>query len=99
MNNLVNSVINEKKYVIIDFWAPWCSPCKMLKPIIEEVEKEFQNITFLKINVDENEEICKKYNIMSIPTLIFLTDGKEIKRNIGYINKKELKKFLGDIDV
>lgn len=79
---------------IVDFWAPWCGPCKMFSPIFEEVSKEFTKINFCKINVDENKSIAKEYGVMSIPTIILFKDGKEIKRNIGFLDKESLKNFI-----
>ena len=79
---------------VVDFWASWCGPCKMFSPIFDEVSNEYSNINFYKVNVDENREIAKKYGIMSIPTIILFKDGKEIKRNIGFLSKEEFKSFL-----
>ena len=79
---------------VVDFWASWCGPCKMFSPIFDEVSNEYSNINFYKVNVDENREIAKKYGIMSIPTIILFKDGKEIKRNIGFLSKEEFKNFL-----
>ena len=90
-------VLENKSVCIVDFWAPWCGPCKMFGPIFESVAKDFKNIIFFKINVDKNEEICKKYGVMSIPTTIIFKDGKEIKKNVGFMDEDTLKDFIENI--
>lgn len=78
----------------IDFWAPWCGPCKIMNPIVEELEKEFKDVEFEKVNVDERGDIASKYGVMSIPTFVVEKDGKEIDRKIGAVGKDELVKLL-----
>lgn len=96
--NFNDEILNYKGLAIIDFWASWCGPCKMFSPIFEKVSKEFKNIKFCKLNVDyDKNNICKKYGVMSIPTIILFKDGIEIKKNVGFINEEELKKFLENI--
>ncbi len=86
-----NEVLKEKK-VLVDFFATWCGPCRMLGPILEKVESE---IKVVKIDTDKFEDIARDFGVMSIPTLVLLEDGREIKRNVGFIDKHNLEKFLG----
>ena len=95
--NFNNQVLDNKGLTIVDFWAPWCGPCKMFGPIFESVSKTKSNIKFCKLNVDEDSEgISKKLGVMSIPTIILFKDGKEIKRNIGFMDENSLINFLGE---
>jgi thioredoxin 1 len=94
--NFEKEVLKSKELVLVDFWAPWCGPCQMMGPIIEELAEEYQDksIKIGKLNVDENEDIPARYNIMSIPTLIFFKDGKPIEQLVGVQNKNDLKKKI-----
>ena len=89
-DNFKELIKNEEK-VLIDFFATWCGPCKMLSPILEKAES---TIKVIKVDTDEFEDLARKYGVMSIPTLVLLEDGKEIKRNIGFIDKESLENFL-----
>lgn len=80
--------------VLVDCYADWCGPCRMIAPIIEELSNEIDDYKFYKMNVDTNMETSKKYGIMSIPTLLIFEDGKLIKQEIGLKSKKELKDLL-----
>lgn len=86
-----NEVIKNK--VLVDFYATWCGPCKMLSPVLEELSKEI-DIDIVKIDVDKNESLAKEYKVMSIPCLILFENGKEIKRTLGFKSKEELKEFI-----
>lgn len=93
-NNFEYEILNNK-LCIVDFWAPWCGPCKMFEPIFEQASKKYTNIKFCKFNVDEdNINICKNLGIMSIPTIIIFKNGKELKREIGFINENDLNHLL-----
>jgi thioredoxin 1 len=91
-NNFDN--VKEGK-VLVDFNATWCGPCRMLKPIIDEYS-ETTTIKVLSVDVDQNEDLARQYNIYSIPCLILFQDGVEIKRNVGLVSLDELKDFVGE---
>ena len=94
-NNFKEEVLNNKGISVVDFWAPWCGPCKMFGPIFESVSEIKKDIKFCKLNVDEDSEnISKEYGVMSIPTIILFKDGKEINRNIGFMDEDLLINFL-----
>ena len=79
-NNFQNEVMNADKPVLLDFWASWCAPCRMVVPIIEEIANEREDIKVGKINVDEQPELASKFGIMSIPTLVVMKNGKIVNR-------------------
>lgn len=88
-------VLESKIPVLVDFWAPWCRPCLMAAPVLEELAKEYANkITFAKLDVDQNAQTAAKYNIMAIPNLIIFKEGKPASQIVGYKPKEELKKDL-----
>lgn len=85
-------IMNDK--VVVDFFANWCGPCKMLAPIVEEVSNELEKITFIKVDIDEIESLPRQFDIMSIPTLLVFEKGELIKRHTGYMDKDELVQFI-----
>lgn len=90
--NFESEVLNSKKPVLVDFYADWCGPCKMMAPVVEEIAEELQDkVKVGKINVDDNQDLAMEYNVMSIPTLIIFKDGKEDKRFVGVTDKEELE--------
>jgi thioredoxin 1 len=89
--NFEEKVLNSKGLVLVDFWAPWCGPCRMLGPIMEEIAKDN---TVYKVNVDECASLAKKFGIMSIPCVIIFKDGKETSRSIGLKSKSEMLEML-----
>lgn len=93
--NFEKEVMQSDKPVLIDFWAAWCGPCKMLSPTIEEVANEVTNAKIGKVNVDEQPELAKKYNVMSIPTLVVIKDGKTVQTVVGARSKADIIKMLG----
>ena len=93
-DNFEEKVLNNKKTVLIDFWASWCGPCKMLSPIVSEVAEENSDIDVGKINVDEEAELSLEFSIMSIPTLIVFKDGKAVKKSIGLVSKQEILELI-----
>lgn len=87
----LDSVLNNSKPVLVDFWAPWCGPCRMVSPVVDEVATDMADaIAVAKCNVDENEELALKYGVMSIPTLIIFRDGAEVGRLVGALPKEKL---------
>lgn len=87
-------VLKSDKTVIVDFWADWCGPCKMLGPIVEEVSELREDILVCKVNVDEESELAMKYKIMSIPMLIVFKNGEIYKKSVGVISKSEILELL-----
>jgi len=93
--NFEKEVINSKIPVLIDFWAPWCGPCKQAAPIVEQFAKEYNNkLKICKLNVDDASEIATQYSVMSIPTIMLFRDGKVIEKHVGVMNKPDLEKFI-----
>ncbi|MBP3339382.1 MAG: thioredoxin [Lachnospiraceae bacterium] len=90
INNFDNEVLNADKPVLVDFWASWCGPCRMVSPIVDEIANENTDIKVCKVNVDDNQELAEKYNVMSIPTLIVFKDGKIINQMVGAKPKNQI---------
>lgn len=92
MSEFEKEVLNEEKTVFIDFYATWCKPCKIMTPTIEEIAKEYTDIKFVKIDIDKNEELAIKYNVMSIPTMIIMKNGEAKKTFVGITDKQNITK-------
>lgn len=96
--NFEAEVIKSKMPVLVDFYADWCGPCKMIEPIIRQLAEEYgEKIKIGKLNVDENPQTTFKYGIMSIPAIIIFKEGKEFKRQAGSFEKKEYQKLLKEV--
>ena len=93
-NNFQNEVMNSDKPVLLDFWAPWCAPCRMVVPIIEEIAGERPDIKVGKINVDEQPELASEFSIMSIPTLVVMKNGKIVQQVSGARHKNAILEML-----
>jgi thioredoxin 1 len=90
-NTNFTELINDSKLVIVDFWATWCGPCRMISPILDELEEEMADqITVVKVNVDDADEIAAQYRIMSIPTLLFIKNGQIVDKTVGAMPKPAL---------
>lgn len=91
LDEFKTEVVEADKLVVVDFWAPWCGPCKMLGPIFEKTSEEVDNAKFVKVDIDDAEEIAEKFNIMAVPTLIFVKDGQVVDQKSGAMTKDQLK--------
>ena len=90
-NTNFDELIQDSKLVIVDFWATWCGPCRMLSPVLDEIEAEMPDqITVVKVNVDDADEIAARYRIMSIPTLLFVKNGEIVDKTVGAMPKPTL---------
>lgn len=92
--NFEEEVLKSEKPVLIDFYATWCGPCKILSPIVEEAAKENENIKFVKIDIDKAEDIAMQYQVMSIPTLVLIQKGEEKDRVVGILGKNQILDFI-----
>ena len=92
--NFEKEVLKTKGKVFVDFYATWCGPCKMVGPFIEELSEEIDDVKFVSIDTDEEDELSEEYGIISIPTILLFKNGKEIKRHVGIITKEELEEFI-----
>lgn len=93
-DNFEKEVLESEKTVLIDFFADWCGPCKMLSPIIEQFAKENEKVKVVKINVDELPNLAVKYGVRSIPTLVVIKNGEEVNRSVGLIDKSEILELV-----
>ena len=93
-NNFQNEIMDSEKTVLLDFGAPWCAPCRMVVPVIEEIAGERPDIKVVKINVDEQPELASKFSIMSIPTLVVMKNGKIVQQVSGARPKKAILEML-----
>lgn len=92
--NKFKEEIQANNLVLVDFFATWCPPCKAISKVVEEFAKENANIKVLKVNVDDEQELAIEFNVMSVPTLIVIKDGKEINRSIGFTTKESIENLI-----
>ncbi len=85
-----NDILQENSAVVVDCWAPWCGPCRMIGPVIDQLSEEYENVKFGKLNTDENIEISRKFQIMAIPTLLFFKNGELVDRITGVVPKAHI---------
>ncbi len=93
-SNFQSEVINSDKPVLLDFWASWCAPCRMLSPVVDEIANERSDIKVGKINVDEEPELAGKFGVMSIPTLVVMKNGKIVDQSVGVRPKAQILSML-----
>lgn len=93
-----SEVISSEQPVLVDFWAEWCAPCKMIAPIVEELSNEYQGqVKFTKVDVDENSEVAQKYGVRGIPTLLLFNNGAPVDQLVGALPKKTIKDKLENL--
>lgn len=93
-----NMVLQSPNLVMVDFWATWCGPCRIVAPVVEELAKDYAGkVTFVKVNTDENPDLASRFNIRGIPTLMFFKDGKQIDQVVGAVPKAQLKSKIDSL--
>ena len=92
--NIQSEVINSRQTVLLDFWAPWCGPCRMLSPVIDQIAHEAPSVKVMKVNIDQEPELAQAFGIMSIPTLVVVKDGREVNRSIGMQQKSAILEMI-----
>ncbi|MFV0352426.1 MAG: thioredoxin [Oscillospiraceae bacterium] len=93
-DNFEAEVLKSDKPFLVDFWASWCGPCKMLSPIVEQIAEENPQYKVCKVNVDEQQQLASKFRVMSIPTVIAFKDGEQVAQSVGFVPKEKLLALL-----
>lgn len=94
LENFENEVLKSEKPVLVDFWASWCGPCRELGPVVDALGEELTDVKVVKINVDEERELAKKYKVFSIPTLVVIKDGQPVNKSVGVKSREEILEML-----
>lgn len=94
VENFDDEVLSVEGKVLVDFWAAWCGPCRMLSPIVDEVAENNDNVKVCKVNVDNEQELAIKYGVMSIPTLLLFENGKLVNKSIGLVSKEKIESMI-----
>ena len=94
LENFENEVLKSEKPVLVDFWASWCGPCRELGPVVDALGEELTDVKVVKINVDEERELAKKYRVFSIPTLVVIKDGQPVNKSVGVKSREEILAML-----